>query len=749
MKLQQKDYQVESNTSPIETASFECSFSEKAMAHAFEMQTVKLYAEPKYAAIREMVTNMIDSQERAGNSHLPILVTLPTEEDCSLTLQDQGTGMDFVDLKKCFMQFGESDKQDTNEEFGAFGWGSKSIICLSDIAHIDSIKDGILYQCVWYMTEKRLPRLDLLSKEATNLPNGTKIQVAVAKRDIQLIHTYIRRVGLFLEPGLLPTNELYELPVIIARNATDNNCDCWTNGKQKEDWIKVDGIDAFVYKKLYNSYNISYAITINGLLYGVNSELPNVYDYQTTVRNDKNEMICSLNILYTGDTPTIVIPFKIGELEFTTSRDAIKATPENKEKILNKLAAFAEQWIAYNKNAYENSKTLVDFFKLFAFDTNLFINYYRSSTPSLPIVENGKALKFEYPYQYELDIKPRFTRTQKLLNGLSQIEVVTNSVSQIVKSVSIRQACLLPVYIVSEKKKEATVIPEGLTDYIILTFKSFNSFFFLPHKIMQDLWHYPEVATKQLKSYSGNSKTIKEKKPAGLEYVLKKGLLKSAPLEKVKTWVYPYKYGTVVTELPKEEVFLYIDSKDNRIMHTTLNITLKEMGFSSIYITTPSIESSLPDTFIKLKDFINNQVEVLTKKYGLFAQVFYGNCVNINQTDFELAKTVAKKLRLNKEFSLLSRMQQDPAVNTLKIASLAHNDLDKFYSECFDNSSSKLTRRLNYTNLLVAATIHSKIKNIDKDKAKSIYEYLISTSGLNSYMYLTATPKVLASVLKR
>lgn len=82
----------------------------------------------------------------------------------------------------------ESTKGDSNDQIGAFGLGSKSPFAISDSFTVEARYDGELYNFLMYLNEKRIPCVELTSKdletrdpkpEATEDYNGLTVRVPV------------------------------------------------------------------------------------------------------------------------------------------------------------------------------------------------------------------------------------------------------------------------------------------------------------------------------------------------------------------------------------------------------------------------------------------------------------------------------------------------------------------------------------------------------------------------------------------
>ena len=98
----------------------ECRIS--AGAHMFQM-LARQYSNPKKAIVQEIGANCLDSHKRAGKENVPFSVTLPGRLDDHIRFRDYGVSMSPEVIEKVYVEYGHSDKQNTNNEVGFFGIG--------------------------------------------------------------------------------------------------------------------------------------------------------------------------------------------------------------------------------------------------------------------------------------------------------------------------------------------------------------------------------------------------------------------------------------------------------------------------------------------------------------------------------------------------------------------------------------------------------------------------------------------------
>jgi len=134
------------------------------------------YRDPISSLIREYVSNCFDSHIEAGVS-TPVYVAMDEDQSGTFWLcEDFGVGISPERAKNIFMKYLSSTKEETNEQIGAFGMGSKSGLGYTDVVHIRTRFDGTEYQYMLHKTSDA-PTLSLVSTCETDKRNGTQIKI--------------------------------------------------------------------------------------------------------------------------------------------------------------------------------------------------------------------------------------------------------------------------------------------------------------------------------------------------------------------------------------------------------------------------------------------------------------------------------------------------------------------------------------------------------------------------------------------
>lgn len=195
--------------------------SAKAMGAVID-HLISQYQEPLRAVIREYSSNARDAHTVAGQTR-PIEVTLPTTMDPNLVIRDWGVGMTADDME-IYGQFGESNKDDSNDEIGGYGYGSKSGLSIASSFTVTSIKDGIKNIGIVHRGEHGEPAIGMLDPQETTEPNGTTITIPSSdiNRATDIAHDmYVGwERGTVLVNGEEPRYSVYDTQTFTA---LDNN----------------------------------------------------------------------------------------------------------------------------------------------------------------------------------------------------------------------------------------------------------------------------------------------------------------------------------------------------------------------------------------------------------------------------------------------------------------------------------------------------------------------------------------------
>lgn len=109
-------------------------------AHLMHLFSTALYTHPRLATVREIMCNGWDGNIVAGNTHIPLEVTIT---DTQLMIKDSGPGIPHDQIGKIYGTYGNSTKRDDQTVTGGFGLGSKAPFAYTDNFEVISCFAGV------------------------------------------------------------------------------------------------------------------------------------------------------------------------------------------------------------------------------------------------------------------------------------------------------------------------------------------------------------------------------------------------------------------------------------------------------------------------------------------------------------------------------------------------------------------------------------------------------------------------------
>jgi hypothetical protein len=277
--------------------SEESQFKMKTSRKAFQILS-DLYSDKPLAIVRELGCNASDSMTAAGKSDRPFLIHIPNALEPYLIIQDFGTGISHENIYSIYATYFESTKTNTDEQIGCLGLGSKSPFCYTDNFMVTSIHEGEKRIYNAFFNEQNTPAIALMSTAKTDEENGVAIQIPVKKEHFGDFYNAIRKAFRF-----------FPIKPIIKGGQID-----W---KDLKPVFKGDGWES------YDSLGYAESFAIMG---GV------TYPIAIHQLESKNH-----DFMRRGG---VVLYFKMGELDFTPSRESLSYCPMT-IKALNAKAEFA------------------------------------------------------------------------------------------------------------------------------------------------------------------------------------------------------------------------------------------------------------------------------------------------------------------------------------------------------------------------------------------------------------------------
>lgn len=286
-----------------------------------------LYSDKISSIIRELASNAIDSHRKAGNLSVPFEIFLPCENNPKFSLRDYGTGLTIEQIDNIYTVYGESTKEDSNDDIGGFGLGSKTPFAYSDQFFVRSYVDGTVYTFSFYFDEDE-PAYLQIGEDSTDEPNGLEIFFDVDDMDFNEFANKAKRVLVWGEivPNIWGSSE--EENGFFKQNETTN---------KKEAWLLDHNSSIFFENDLFAICGHSYLSKINFNQGGVIYPMDNVSDF---------DGLSLIKSSLPAHNLRIILKCDIGTLELSRSRESLslskKVTIPNLNILSQKIIDLSE-----------------------------------------------------------------------------------------------------------------------------------------------------------------------------------------------------------------------------------------------------------------------------------------------------------------------------------------------------------------------------------------------------------------------
>jgi hypothetical protein len=178
----------------------------KSSRKVFDMFSDQTYANKPVAICRELVANGIDAHVAAGTPDVPVHVTMPTELEPEFKVKDQGTGMAHDFVMGPFMAYTDgSTKDQSNDQIGGFGIGSKSPFAYTDQFTLRVVHEGVLSVYTMFKDEDGIPSVGLVAQTTTDEHSGVEVSFPVELQDMDDFRSAAQTALQYFHP--LPTVE--------------------------------------------------------------------------------------------------------------------------------------------------------------------------------------------------------------------------------------------------------------------------------------------------------------------------------------------------------------------------------------------------------------------------------------------------------------------------------------------------------------------------------------------------------------
>ena len=292
---------VQTNAPALKTYNFRVGNASTVM-----MLLSKLYSNPIQTLTQEYLCNGRDAARAAKRGDKPLLVLLPTESKPTLKIRDYGIGVSEENVRDVLVAYGESTKRESDEQTGGFGIGLKAGLVYTDNFTIITYMGGQARHYVCHVGENKIPQLDLNHEGPTIEADGTEIQIAVKKEDIESFCNAVERATCLwdVKPEFISDAIYYSEPL-----------------------LSMDGVKFC--KETPGFRNNAVYLAVDGIPYEVDSR----FDALKEVEAFKNRLSWS------RDFHHVVIHCGNKDVDVTPSRETLQDTPDTVagiKKFLNK-----------------------------------------------------------------------------------------------------------------------------------------------------------------------------------------------------------------------------------------------------------------------------------------------------------------------------------------------------------------------------------------------------------------------------
>lgn len=188
MLLKAHDNKLETNLLDAATQDFEIGDASVVIA----ILRNHMYEHKVRTMVQEYICNARDAHREIGRK-IDFQVHVPTALVPVFKVRDFGPGISPERMGKIFIKYGSSTKRDNNTQTGGFGIGAKSAWSYTDSFTITTWLDGTQRVYIAHIGVNNQGRLDHISTTPSDQPNGTEIQVAVKRQDLEEFRDAVHR----------------------------------------------------------------------------------------------------------------------------------------------------------------------------------------------------------------------------------------------------------------------------------------------------------------------------------------------------------------------------------------------------------------------------------------------------------------------------------------------------------------------------------------------------------------------------
>lgn len=186
---------LNTNTHQVTGSGFDAvsEFGVSINAKTFKVLSDTIYKDKIGSIVRELSCNAYDSHTVAGKSDVPFEIHLPDNFEPYFSIRDFGTGISPEDIKTVYCQYFESTKDQSNDEVGAFGLGSKTPFSYTDAFTVISIHKGVKRMYNAHVNAGLPSIVSYGEPEPTDEPDGLEVNVGIETLDYKAFGEAVKR----------------------------------------------------------------------------------------------------------------------------------------------------------------------------------------------------------------------------------------------------------------------------------------------------------------------------------------------------------------------------------------------------------------------------------------------------------------------------------------------------------------------------------------------------------------------------
>lgn len=288
-------------------------FTMDVSGKAFRVLSSTLYQNKIGSIVREVSCNAMDAHSAAGKRDVPFIIHLPNDLEPYFSVKDTGVGLSHENISIVYTNVFRSTKDESNDEIGGFGLGSKTPFCYTDNFNITSVYNGTKRHYSAIIQPDGQPFTFELACETTDDPNGVEVSIPVASKDY-------RQFGIEVFNQL----QFFAVKPTIVNGSIEF---------KSHDEILFDLDSVKIVKNPSGAYDRTWIIQ-GGVGYPL--------DYGLILDIVKSDDLSKFINMMRHNNTTLMY-FNIGEIEVTASREGISYDARTKHNIVDKFRSIYSQ----------------------------------------------------------------------------------------------------------------------------------------------------------------------------------------------------------------------------------------------------------------------------------------------------------------------------------------------------------------------------------------------------------------------